>query len=122
MKQYSFLIESKNHEDFYKITINDDIVKKCNNPIGEIGLSFYEDIKSLGFGSFVIYEKYRHQGHGKRTILNLVKKYKNKYDLIYCFVDKDNIPAINLYKKIGKIDKHPNKNNQYMVTFWSRKK
>jgi len=86
---------------FYKIDAHDNVVVDCSNPIGKIGFSFYDDIKALGIGSFEIFPEYRRQGHGEAVLRKLVSKYKNKCDLIYCFVDADNVPALALYSKIG---------------------
>lgn len=86
---------------FYKIDAHDNVVADCGNPIGKIGLSFYDDIKALGIGSFEIFPEYRRLGHGEAVLKKLVSKYRNKYDLIYCFVDADNAPALALYNKIG---------------------
>ena len=86
---------------FYKIDARDSVVADCENPIGKIGLSFYDDIKALGIGSFEIFPEYRRCGHGEAVLKKLVSKYRNKYDLIYCFVDADNAPALALYNKIG---------------------
>ena len=44
---------------FYKIDTHDNVVVDCENPIGKIGLSFYDDIKVLGIGSFEIFPEYR---------------------------------------------------------------
>ena len=86
---------------FYKIDARDNVVADCGNPIGKIGLSFYDDIKALGIGSFEIFPEYRRRGHGEAVLRKLVSKYRNKCDLIYCFVDADNVPALALYNKIG---------------------
>ena len=114
------------HEDgksgFYKIDANDNVVEDCEDPIGKIGLSFYDDIKALGIGSFEIFPAYRRQGHGEAVLRKLVSKYRNKCDLIYCFVDSDNAPALSLYNKIGQVSNRLNDKGQYMVTFWKRPK
>lgn len=86
---------------FYKIDAHDNVVVDCRNSIGKIGLSFYDDIKALGIGSFEIFPEYRRRGHGEAVLRKLVGKYRNKCDLIYCFVDADNAPALALYNKIG---------------------
>ena len=85
--------------------------------IGYIEFSFYEDIKALGFGNFEIIDK--RKGYGTLVIKDIVRKYKNKYNLIYCFVDKDNIGTIEFYKKVGKVCFDiTNDKNQYQVIFW----
>lgn len=86
---------------FYKIDAHDNVVADCGDPIGKIGLSFYDDIKALGIGSFEIFPEHRRRSHGEAVLRKLVGKYRNKCDLIYCFVDADNAPALALYNKIG---------------------
>lgn len=107
---------------FYKIDMNDDVVANCEVLIGKIGLSFYDDIKALGIGSFEIFPEYRRHGHGTSVLRKLVDKYKNRCDLIYCFVDVDNAPALALYKKIGLFSSMVNFRGQFMVTLWNRTK
>ena len=92
---------------------------------GYIGLSKYNEedgTKLLGIGNFMILE--RGKGYGTQVINDLVSKYKNEYDLIYCFVDSDNEGAISLYKKLGKVydEDGPNDNGQYYVTFYDNGK
>ena len=88
--------------------------------MGYIGLSEYEEegCKLLGIGNFMILV--RGKGYGTQVINDIVSKYKNEYDLIYCFVDSDNEGAIKLYKKLGKVydEDGPNDNGQYYVTFY----
>ena len=85
--------------------------------IGNIDFSPYDDIKALGFGNFEIIDK--RKGFGTFVINELVAQNKNKYDLIYCFVDKENVSAIEFYKRVGKVhfDKINDK-NQYYVTIY----
>jgi len=91
---------------------------------GYIGFSEYTEgnHKCLGIGNFMIIE--RGQGLGSAVIKDLVEKYKNEYDLIYCFVDAKNDGAIRLYKKLGKVydEDGPNDNGEYYVTFWDNGK
>jgi len=91
---------------------------------GYIGFSEYEEngSKCLGIGNFMIIE--RGKGLGSAVIQNIVEKYKNQYDLIYCFVDAKNDGAIRLYKKLGKVydEDGPNDNGEYYVTFWDNGK
>lgn len=92
--------------------------------IGYISFDEYDDVedynKVLGFGNFMILE--RGKGYGTKVIKDLVDRYKNEFDLIYCFVDAENSGAINLYKKLGKVydEEGPNDNGQYYVTFWDK--
>ena len=64
----------------------------------------------------------RGKGYGTQVLKDLVNKYKNEYDLIYCFVDSDNEGAIKLYKKLGTVydEDGPNDNGQYYVTFYDK--
>ena len=91
---------------------------------GYIGFSEYEENghKCLGIGNFMIIE--RGKGLGSAVIQNIVEKYKNQYDIIYCFVDAKNEGAIRLYKKLGKVydEECPNDNGEYYVTFWDNGK
>ena len=95
-----------------------------NELVGYISFDEYDDVKGynkvLGFGNFMILE--RSKGYGKKVIKDLVDRYKNEFDLIYCFVDAENSGAINLYKKLGKVydEDGPNDNGQYYVTFWDK--
>lgn len=90
--------------------------------VGYISFDEYDDVedynKVLGFGNFMILE--RGKGYGTKVIKDLVDRYKNEFDLIYCFVDADNTGALNLYKKLGTVydEEGPNDNGQYYVTFW----
>ena len=87
---------------------------------GYIGFSEYEENgnKCLGLGNFMIIE--RGKGLGSAVIQDIVEKYKNQYDLIYCFVDAKNEGAIRLYKRLGKVydEDGPNDNGEYYVTFY----
>lgn len=93
--------------------------------VGYISFDEYDDMngydKVLGFGNFMILD--RDKGYGTRVIKDLVNRCKNKFDLIYCFVDAKNSGAIKLYKKLGKVyDKNgPNDKGQYYVTFLDKK-
>ena len=92
--------------------------------VGYIGFSEYtdDDVKMLGIGNFMVIE--RGQGYGTKIINNVVETNKDKYDLIYCFVDADNAGAIKLYKKLGSVydEDGPNDNGQYYVTFYDNGK
>lgn len=87
--------------------------------IGYIDFSFYEDIKALGFGNFEIIDK--RKGYGTLVIRDIIHKYKDKYNLIYCFVDKENIGAIEFYKKVGKVRIDiVNEKGQYQVILYGK--
>lgn len=119
-KTYSSKQSSLNEDShrFYDIDKNDEVVAKCRNPIGKIGISTYDDINAAGIGSFEIFKPYRRIGHAKKVLQKLVQKLRSKYDLVYCFVDKDNYPALSLYKQLGKVSNCLNANGQYEVEFW----
>lgn len=92
--------------------------------IGYIGFSEYndDDVKMLGIGNFMVID--RGQGYGTKIINDVVETNKDKYDLIYCFVEADNAGAIKLYKKLGSVydEDGPNDNGQYYVTFYDNGK
>ena len=116
-----------NNDQWFDIIVN-------GNKVGKYGLSFYNDIKAIGIGDLEIYPEYRNKGYGTRTIKDIVSKYKNTADLIYCFVDKDNTDAIRLYKRLGTVSDKSNTsqkvgeyewrnpNGQYYVEFYNRNK
>ena len=60
--------------------------------VGYISFEEYDDMngydKVLGFGNFMILD--RDKGYGTKVIKDLVDRYKNEFDLIYCFVDAKN--------------------------------
>lgn len=108
-------------------------IKNNGKEIGKIGLSFYDDIKAVGIGDFEIYPEFRNKGYGTKAIKGIINKYKNDYDKIYCFVDKNNKDAIRLYKRLGKVsdevtysqklsdDEYIKTNGQYYVEFYNRR-
>lgn len=120
----NFIFES-NDSNFYKVLIN-------GKEVGKYGLSFYEDIKAVGIGSFEIYPQYRNKGYGTRVINQIIDKYKDKYDWIYCFVEADNEGAIRFYKRIGTVStaktnsykvgspEYRNSKGQYLVTLYKK--
>lgn len=89
--------------------------------IGEIKGSIYSEdkIKCIGLGSFEIYPEFQNKGYGTKALKKLISKLKPNYDLIYCFVDKNNDRAIHIYSKLGKLK---DVGNQYMVIFYDRTK
>ena len=90
--------------------------------VGKYGLSFYDDIRAVGIGSFEIYPEYRNHGYGTNTLKKIISRYSGRYDLIYCFVDAGNEGAIRLYRKLGaEISERPNAAGQYMVVFYRGK-
>lgn len=109
-------------------------VKKNGKEIGKYGLSFYDDIKAVGIGDLEVYPEFRNKGYGTKIIKDIVNRYKNDYDKIYCFVDKDNKDAIRLYKRLGKVSdevtysqkisdyEYKNTNGQHYVEFYNKLK
>ena len=109
-------------------------VKKNGKEIGKYGLSFYDDIKAVGIGDLEVYPEFRNKGYGTKIIKDIVDRYKNDYDKIYCFVDKDNKDAIRLYKRLGKVSdkvtysqkigdyEYKNTNGQHYVEFYNKLK
>ena len=113
------------HSHFYNAIVN-------GKEVGKYGLSFYEDIKAVGIGSFEIYPQYRNKGYGTTVIKQIIDKYKDKYDWIYCFVEADNEGAIRFYKRIGTVSttktnsykvgstEYRNSKGQYLVTLYKK--
>ena len=101
-------------------------IYKDGKLIGYVGFSVYDGLpdddykKALGIGNFIILEKGK--GLGTEVIRDIIEKYKNTYDLIYCFVDAKNIGAMRLYKKLGRVydEEGPNDNGEYYVVFYNR--
>lgn len=101
-------------EKFINITVD-------GKNVGKVGLSFYDDIDALGLGSFEIFPKYRNQGYGTKAIKQIINRYKDKYKLIYCYVDKTNTDAIRFYERIGEvITNNDEDNDQYYVILYER--
>lgn len=101
-------------------------IYKNEKLIGYIAFDEYEGFpdddfdNALGIGDFMILD--RNKGYGTEVINDIVKKNKNKYDLIYTYVDYKNTKAIKFYKRLGKVyDKTPNDNKEYYVVLWKRK-
>ena len=100
-----------------KYDYKDKKIYRNGEHIGYIDFSVYRDIRALGIGDFEIIDK--RKGYGTAVINDIVDKYKTAYDLIYCFVDKENHGAIEFYKKVGDIcfDKINDK-GQYQVILY----
>lgn len=94
----------------FKILVN-------NVKVGEIKGKIYDDINAIGLGDYEIYPKYQNKGYGTKALENLIEQLKSKYDLIYCFVDKDNDRAIHIYSKLGKLK---DVGDQYQFVFWDK--
>ena len=106
-------MDNESHK-FYKISAK-------GRQVGKYGLSFYPDIKAIGIGSLEIFPEYLRKGYAEKAIRKIVSKYKGRCDLIYCFVDADNAPALALYRKIGRVSGRVNDNGQYYVEFYKNR-
>lgn len=88
--------------------------------VGYIGLNTHRQGKyeALGIGNFMIFD--RGNGYGTIVMKDLIAKNKDKYDLIFCFVEKENKGAIKFYKRLGKVydEDGPNDNGEYYVTLY----
>ena len=60
------------------------------------------------------------KGYGATVIKDMIDRFKDRYDLIYCLVDKTNSRAINFYKKFGKVQDTNSTEDAYFVTFWDK--
>ena len=107
----------------------DDFIReiyKDGELIGYIGISEYDEEdgygygKAIGLSNFIILDKGK--GLGKEVLKDIVEKYKDKYDTVFCCVDANNNKAIGMYKKLGKVydDQEPDENNEYYVELYSR--
>lgn len=74
---------------FYQIALD----KKT---IGYFGINVANG--DLCIHSFYIKPEFRGKGYAKKVIDELVKKYKQKYSVIFGFVEEDNYIAIKLYQ------------------------
>lgn len=82
------------------------MIKYKGSLVGYIGFSRYKEGKKkyLGIGNFMILKKYQRNGMGSKVISDIINRYKDNYDEIYCYVDKDNKKAIKFYKNIGHVN------------------
>lgn len=93
-----------------------------NELIGYIGFSTYviHGKKYLGLGNFMILKKYQRSGYGSSVIRDIISKYKDSYDEIYCYVNPSNNSAVNFYKKIAKVDTSRRSNQGYYVSLYDK--
>lgn len=82
------------------------MIKYKGSLVGYIGFSRYKEGKKkyLGIGNFMILKKYQRNGMGSKVISDIIDRYKDNYDEIYCYVDKDNKKAIKFYENIGHVN------------------
>lgn len=130
--------QMKEYYKWFKVVFNgtkDSITEKETKPtkviyynneiIGYVAFSRYKDgnERYLGLGNFMIIPKYQRSGHGANVVKYIIDKYKDTYDLIYCWVDRSNTNAVNFYKKIAKVNMNTQSNpNQYYVEFYRKGK
>lgn len=93
-------------------------ITSYGNVIGEIKGDIYDDIHAIELCDYEIYPKYQNKGYGSKALKKFIDQLKNQYDLVYCFVDKDNERAIHVYEKFGK---KKDVGNQYQFVFWDKK-
>lgn len=108
-----------------KETKSTKVIYYNNEIIGYVAFSRYKDgnERYLGLGNFMIIPKYQRSGHGANVVKYIIDKYKDTYDLIYCWVDRSNTNAVNFYKKIAKVNMNTQSNpNQYYVEFYRKGK
>ena len=111
-------------EDPTESSINNmQMIKYKESLVGYIGFSRYtiDKKKYLGIGNFMIIKKYQHRGIGSKVISDIIDKYKDRYDEIYCYVDENNTNAISFYKKIAKVDTENLTRYGYYVTLYKKK-
>lgn len=98
------------------------MIKYKGDLVGYIGFSRYKEGKKkyLGIGNFMILKRYQHSGMGSKVISDIIDRYKDNYDEIYCYVDKDNTNAIAFYKKIAKVNTDNLTKYGYYVTLYSK--
>ena len=98
------------------------MIKYKGDLVGYIGFSRYKEGKKkyLGIGNFMILKRYQRSGMGSKVISDIIDRYKDNYDEIYCYVDKDNTNAIAFYKKIAKVNTDNLTKYGYYVTLYSK--
>lgn len=98
------------------------MIKYKGSLVGYIGFSRYKEGKKkyLGIGNFMIIKRYQHSGIGSKVISDIIDRYKDNYDEIYCYVDKDNTNAIAFYKKIAKVNTDNLTKYGYYVILYSK--
>ena len=98
-KSKNDMSNEKTHKSMKAIKFNGEI-------IGYIGFSRYniDGKKYLGIGNFMIIPRYQSSGHGTKVIKDLIDRYKDTYDEIYCYVEKENTKAIQFYKRIADVN------------------
>ena len=98
------------------------MIKYKGDLVGYIGFSRFKEGKKkyLGIGNFMILKRYQRSGMGSKVISDIIDRYKDNYDEIYCYVDKDNTNAIAFYKKIAKVNTDNLTRYGYYVTLYKK--
>lgn len=98
------------------------MIKYKGDLVGYVGFSRYKEGKKkyLGIGNFMILKRYQRSGMGSKVISDIIDRYKDNYNEIYCYVDKDNTNAITFYKKIAKVNTDNLTKYGYYVTLYSK--
>ena len=114
-KSKNDMSKEKTHKSMKAIKFNGEI-------IGYIGFSRYniDGKKYLGIGNFMIIPRYQSSGHGTKVIKDLIDKYKDTYDEIYCYVEKENKNAIRFYKRIADVNTKNLTKYGYYVTLYRK--
>ena len=96
-KWFSTYLNSKNDYMFSILDIDGFFVGGC----GVYNID--DENKSAEFGRIIIDPKYKHRGYATRAILGVMEIVNKEIGIQYIklFVKKDNIEAIQLYKKVG---------------------
>lgn len=80
----------KDQAQWFGIKINDQIVAFCT-------IGFYD--QKVILYNVGVQSNYRRQGYGSQLICEIINQYPSKE--IFLFVEKNNRPAINLYRKFN---------------------
>ena len=114
-KSKNDMSKEKTHKSMKAIKFNGEIN-------GYIGFSRYniDGKKYLGIGNFMIIPRYQSSGHGTKVIKDLIDKYKDTYDEIYCYVEKENKNAIRFYKRIADVNTKNLTKYGYYVTLYRK--
>lgn len=114
-KSSNDMSKEKTHKSMKAIKFNNEI-------IGYIGFSRYniDGKKYLGIGNFMIIPRYQSSGHGTKIIKDIINRYKDTYDEIYCYVEKENTKAIQFYKRIADVNTKNLTKYGYYVTLYSK--
>ena len=68
----------------------------------------------------MVIPRYQSSGHGTKIIKDIINRYKDTYDEIYCYVEKENQNAIRFYRRIADINTKNLTKYGYYVTLYSK--